>query len=461
MDTMCNNVDEMGRIKYTRLSAVGLWLCLLLCAVFLGGVGRLASALRLPRRPLAWNGSATFDCGAICAVTLVWGLVELCAFAAGGLLAPAGSRPEIRVWIRSWNLPWADLDSQKALRFADTAIEALVLVGAAAAVRFCLFLGVKLGIPALEGLELVRVGALTLIAVSVFVISLYLLERLFKPERSDRIRRCIANCLGLSGWMVPLVLVLVTQGAVVAWLCTAMIRGGRAALIARPAHWGWGRRISSACALLLCGVSFLQQPGGGGQALAWARAGFPIMPGGAGYQGHRWAVIAIAGLLTSLGHLSGFRQPLMRWGRPRGIFRPENGAKPEQSIQIDPRKRLLEIVLWIQGAAFGAVALYGAARWPNNAVWYILLALLGALPLRYTDGGSFAVIVFVMIPRWTMWLLMIRQAPLTWIVLCLCCEILFLMPSLWPAVEPEGPSGARNQTGGPPPVSGFLRLPTR
>jgi hypothetical protein len=418
-------------MRHVRSSAVGLWLCLLLCAASMNRTRILTC-----KTPLTWNGEVDFDYGLMCAIALVWGAVALFAFLVGGLLVPAESRLATRLLIRSWSSPHANSGTQKP-PVATTATEALTALAIAAAIRLWLYIGTKFGMPTLEEIGLVRIGALALLAVSGFAVLSYVMESRFEPERTSRLRRGIASCLGLSGWFVPMVLVLVTQGVAVTWFCVMMIKGAREVWFARPGDWSWRQRVSLASALLLCWVSVVRQPGGGRQILAWFQAGLHAMPESTGHHGSWWAVIAITSLLTSLGHLSGFRPPLIPWEKLGAFLRFDARGERAHRTELAPLERVRGVVLRVQVVVSGTVALYGAARWPGNAVWCILLALTGALLFKYVDGGSLAVIVFIVVPRWTIWLLTVRQAPWNWVALCVCCEFLFLLPSIWPAPAPH------------------------
>jgi hypothetical protein len=411
---------------YVRLSAIGLWLCLLLCAALTNTTWVMTSKV-----PLTFDGGAALDYCSVCAIALAWGSVHLLAFVSGGVLASLGTRRSLAPLVRSWALGREHPGAQEPLRFVNTMSEALVVVGVAAAVRLWRFAAGALHLRSLEDIGLARIAVVASISVLGFVVVSYGMERRFEAERTARLQRCIAGWLGVSGWVVPMVVVVLTRGVAVTWLCIMFLKGAREVWFAGTARWNWSRRLSLACALFLFWLSYAREPSGARRILTCFRAGFQGL-GSAGDHGIWWAAVAAAAFLTCLGHLSGFRAPRVFGRGLAAASGPSERGEPLHRRETTPAARLGRVAQWILGGAFGAVALYGAARWPGNDVWYIVLALTGAGLVAYTDTGSFAVTVFVLVPRWAIWLLVLRQASWKWAAFSLCCEFLFLLPSIWP-----------------------------
>ena len=160
-----------------------------------------------------------------------------------------------------------------------------------------------------------------------------------------------------------------------------------------------------------------------------------------------WAIIAVASLITCLGYLFDFNEPIIHMKRPLAAYYQLRGGGSDvvrQRVRIEGElspqtyaqsKAIVEYIWVIERLLLGIVAIYGAVHLPDNAIWYVILAIFAGCGLWPNDGSSFALIVFILVPRWTIWLLMVHRAPVGALGAYCFCELLFLLPLFWRAAN--------------------------
>jgi len=210
---------------------------------------------------------------------------------------------------------------------------------------------------------------------------------------------------------------LLAQGIIISWFCAAMMESFSRCLTMRPPKWTWPRYASLAGGIVLAGLSFVRSPLQADRIVSWLRSGLTVWPGGA--QGLAWAAIAVCSLLTCMSHCLDLAPPVFRLASLIKIPAKDNRGTREAHA------------FWLAGTLTSAAAAgYGLARWPTDNAWCLLIAMVVGFSMSETDPSSLLAAVFFLIPRWTVWMVVARQAGWGWTGVFLLCEALLLLPTL-------------------------------
>lgn len=217
--------------------------------------------------------------------------------------------------------------------------------------------------------------------------------------------------------VLKLAYLLLAQGIIISWFCTAMVQSFSTCLPMRPPKWTWPRYASLAGGIVLAGLSFLRSPLQADRIVSWLRSGLRAWPDGA--QDLAWAAIAVCSLLTCMSHCLDLAPPVFRLASLARIPAKDNRGTREAHM------------FWLAGTLTSAAAAgYGLARWPTDNAWCLLIAMTLGFSMRETDPSSLLAAVFYLIPRWTVWMVVARQAGWGWAGVFLLCEALLLLPTL-------------------------------
>jgi hypothetical protein len=417
--TQPNRISS-SRKKHSRRVMSGLFAYLLLAGIYTGGFGSLFENVRSLVRgplvsPLKW-GNESFDYGLTCAVAAIWiGCNQ------AGICFRKLRRSRLRQPIkRLRDQLYGSIYLQHLMWPLGTA-----MLGALAITIGVLAWFVKWIRPNAThesnwvalALFLALVHAAFWLIVEFFIWAISLAHR-----QVAEMRGLPPLQLPKRGWRLYSVLLLTTlacayllvsQGVLATALVLAMHATFRQCVITRGCAWNWPRYVSLSMAAC---------------ATAWGLSnGFSLlMPvlSSLGSQPMRTdelihSTIAAAGLVTCAAHLLNLAPPVVPivefWRLP-----------PKE--QTDVRKIHLA---WLSALLIGAVlATGGMIRWPKDSGFCLMAAMVLAATLRAADGASQANVAFCLIPRWTLWIVVVRQVGWQAVFPFLICEAIFLLPTI-------------------------------